>query len=152
MIFNSLEEIKKYYNEQTNTYVFEEDGDLIELVELKFNLKFDCNIIAKDIKALDVEVLNINTWNIKANNINAWDIKAGNIDAKNIKAEDINANRIRALDIDARDINAGDIKANKINFFGVCVSYKNIICKSISGKRKNAKYLTLDGEVIIKEE
>ena len=152
MIFNNLEEIEKYYNKPTNTYVFEEDGDLIELVELNFNLKIYSNIIAKDIKALDIEALDINAWDIKTNNINAWGIRAGNINAKDIKAENINANNIRALDINARDINAGDIKANNIDFYAVCISYKNIICKSISGRRENAKYLVLDGEIIIKEE
>lgn len=52
------EEIKKYYNKETNTYVFNDD------------VTFECDINARNIKA----------WNIDARNINA-----GNIDAWNIE-------------------------------------------------------------------
>ena len=36
--FNSLEEIQKYYDEKSNTYIFKESGEYIEVVVLKFNL------------------------------------------------------------------------------------------------------------------
>lgn len=147
MIFNNLEEIEKYYNKETNTYIFKEDDNWIKLVEFNFDLK-----IYSDIKAWNIGARNISAWSIKASNIDALDIHALNINAKNIDALDIRANNIEANDIIASDIKAKNIHANNINFDAVCISYENIICKSISGSRENAKYLTLDGEVIIKEE
>ena len=124
--FNSIEELKPYYNEKTNTYEFIENG--LEMnVEFTFNLDVCSHILAKDIKAV---------MNIKALNINADDIKA----AMNIKADDI----------DAKDINAGNIKAGDINYYAVCFAYKNIICTSIKGRRENAKHFVLDGEITIK--
>ncbi len=77
--FNSLEEIKKYYNERTNTYEFVENGKRLDVL-FNFNLNINANIIAGDIIA----------WNITA-----YDIKAWSIDAKNITAMDITANIIK---------------------------------------------------------
>ena len=151
MVFNNLEEIEKYYNEETNTYIFKENDEWIELVELKFNLEIASAINARDIKARDINAsainaCDINAWDINASAINAWDIKARDINARDINARDINASDINARDINARDINAGDI-----SFYACCISYQNIICKKIEGRRDNSKYLALDGEVVIKE-
>ena len=77
-IFNSLEEMKPYYNEKTNTYEFIKNG-------MWFHVSFDFDV---DVKS-----------NIKAKNINAWDINALDIEAGNIKARDINAGDIKAGDI-----------------------------------------------------
>ena len=46
--FESLEEIQKYYDKETNTYVFEENGSYIDLVVFNFNLSIDANIEAFD--------------------------------------------------------------------------------------------------------
>lgn len=131
LIFNNLEEMKPFYNEETETYKFIEDGNLLD-VEFNFSLFVDANIKAGDIKA----------WNIKAGNINAW----------NIKAVDINARDINARNINARDVNAGDIKAVDINawnirFYAICCAYSTFRCKTINGARENAKYFCLDNEV-----
>lgn len=122
--FNSLEEIKKYYNKETNTYVFKEDSKYIDLVIFNFDLDIKANIDACDINARD---------------INAW----------NIESCDINAININAYDITADDINAYDIKANNIIYFAVCFAYKNIKCKSIKGRRENAEHFVLDGKIEI---
>lgn len=92
---------------------------------------------------LDIEItFDLNIWaNIIANDIHAKNIVAGDMDARDIKAGNITAGDISALDITAQDI----------NFYAVCYAYKSIVCKSIRGGRKNSKYFTLDGEVIIKE-
>ena len=84
LIFNNLEEMKPFYNEETETYKFIKDGNLLD-VEFNFSLFVDANIKAGDIKA----------WNIKAGNINAWNIKAVDINARDINAVDINAWNIR---------------------------------------------------------
>ena len=153
--FNSIEEIKKYYNKNTNTYEFIEDGIRLDM-EFAFDLEIDGNI-----KAWDIRAQNINAWNIKARNINAWDIKAHdikawdinalNINAWDIKADDINAHDIKAYDIKARDINAWDINAWDIIYHAVCFAYQNIECSSIKGRRVNTKHFVLDGEIKIIE-
>lgn len=125
--FNNLEEIQKYYNKETNTYVFKEDDEYIDLVIFNFDLDIKANIDACDINARD---------------INAW----------NIESCDINAININAYDIIADDINAYDIKANNIIYFAVCFAYENIKCKSIKGRRENAEHFVLDGKIEIAEE
>ena len=34
--FNNIEEIQKYYNKKTNTYIFKENGEYIEFVIFHF--------------------------------------------------------------------------------------------------------------------
>ena len=126
--FNSIEEIKKYYNKNTNTFEFIENGILLD-VEFAFNLKIGVNIKAR----------NINAWDINVVNIDAWDIKAWNIDAWNINAQNINALNISAWNIVAEDI----------TYHAVCFAYQNIECSSIKGRRVNAKHFVLDGKIKI---
>lgn len=119
--FNSLEEIEKYYDKNTNTYVFKKNGLYIDLVKFNFDLTVRANIDASVIDAF---------------NIIAWNINAGNI---------------KAHDIYADDIFAFNIIANDISYYGVCVAYENIKCRSIEGRRKNAKHFVLDGKLEIEE-
>lgn len=99
--FNNLEEIKKYYDKETNTYIFKEDGEYIDLVVFNFDL---------DVKA------NIDSMDIKARNINALDIKANNIIAYNIIAYNINAFDINTFDIKALN----NINAKNIIYYALC--------------------------------
>lgn len=125
--FNSLEEIQKYYDEETNTYIFKEDGWYIELVKFNFNLKVESTIDALDIDALDIE---------------AGDIIANSISARDIIARNIIAN----------EIIANDIIANDISYGAVCFAYNNIKCKSIKGRRENHKHFVLDGKLEVEED
>ena len=128
--FNSLEEIQKYYNRNTNTYVFKEDETYIDLIVFTFDLNVQAKIVA---------------WNIKACNIRTNDIIANDINAF-----DINARDIIAADINARNIVADYIVAIDICYFALCFAYENIKCsKSIKGRMKNAKHLVLDGKLEI---
>ena len=72
-VFNNLEELKKYYNEETNTYIFKEGEDWLN-VDIQFNIEITANINAWDIKARDIKA-----WDINARDINAWDINAWDI-------------------------------------------------------------------------
>ena len=123
-IFNSLEEIQKYYNKESNTYIFKEYGMYINLVIFNFDL------------------------NVKSN-IYAWNIYGRNINALNINAKDICVCYLDANDIKAHDINAASINANNINYYAVCYAYENIKCKSIKGRKYNAKHFVLDGHIYI---
>ena len=125
--FNSLEEIKKYYDKDTNTYIFKEDDEYIDLVVFNFNLNTSANIVAWD--------------------INAWDINVNDIDVCDITARNINANDICAWDIIASDINAKDI-----SYFAVCYAYKNIICKSIKGRAPTTNHFVLYGKLEVENE
>ena len=149
--FNKLEEIEKYYNKETNTYIFHEDG--VRIVNFHFNLKVEANIDARHIEGWDIKANNIKAWNITVSDITALDIDAKDIRAHHINARDINAFDIRATDINAHDIKAFDIKAakninaNKISYYAVCFACNNITCRSIKGRRKNAKHFVLDGKL-----
>ena len=96
--FNDLKEIEKYYDKESNTYEFKEDGEHIDLVVFNFNLNIKANIVADDIKARDITAYNIIAWNIVA-----YDINAGNINYyavcfayKNIKCKSIKGKRIKS--------------------------------------------------------
>ena len=124
--FNNLREIQKYYDKRTDTYVFKEYNEYIDLIKFNFNL-----------------IIN--------SNINACDISACNIIAGNIVACDINANNINALDINANDIIARNISAHNINYYAVCCAYCSIECNLIKGECKNAKHFALNGKLEVKK-
>lgn len=154
--FNSLEEIEKYYDEETNTYVFKENNQFIDLVMFNFDLNVKADISAWNIKAYNIDALDIKAndiiaWNINACNINTWDIRSWNINAKNIKSHDINAKNIKSWDINAWDITTFNIEAENINYYAVCFAYNNIKCKTINGIKENAKHFVLDGKLEIEE-
>lgn len=147
--FNSLEEIQEYYDEESDTYIFKENGDFIDLVVFNFNLNVGSNINANDINAKDIEAeditaRDINVFSIEANNINARDIKT----LLNIEANDINARDIKALNIEADS----NINARNIDYFAICCAYQNIKCNSIKGRRENAKHFVLDGKLEVENE
>lgn len=121
-VFNNLADIQKYYNEESNTYIFKEYGIYLNLVIFNFDL------------------------NVKSN-IYAWNIYARNIDALNINAKDIYVCYLNANDIKAHDISAASIKANNINYYAVCYAYNNIKCNSIKGRKHNSKHFVLDGSI-----
>lgn len=120
--FNSLDEIQKYYDKNTNTYIFKENGVYIDLVIFNFDLE-----VLSNIDAVNIIAINIVAYDIDANNINAYDIKAFDI---------------KACNIDARDI----------SYNAVCFAYNNIKCKSIRGRRENAKHFVLDGKLEVENE
>ena len=125
--FINPEEIEEYYNKTTNTYVFEEDGDYIDVIIFYFDLKVDANINACDIIAKNITAHDIDAWNIKADNIDAYDIYADNIEAYNIKARDI-------------------------SYYAVCFTYYNLKCRSIEGRRGTTEHFSLDGELEVEED
>ena len=88
--FYSLDDIQKYYNEETNTYIFKEYGMYINLIVFNFDLNVKSNIYAWNIYAR-----NINAYNINAKTIKAKNIKANNIEAWNIYADDKDFNKVK---------------------------------------------------------
>ena len=140
-VFNNLEKMKPYYNEETNIYIFSKNNKLID-IKIDFDLSIECGIKAR----------NINARGIKSGDIKAVNINSGDINAGNIKAIDINAGNIKAVNIKACDIKAWNIKANKISFYAVCFAYNTFVCNSIEGRSKNSKYCCLDSDVVIKSQ
>lgn len=149
IVINNQEEMKPYYNEEINMYLFNDDVKFICDIVVDSGIDA-CNIDARNIKACNIDARDIKAENIKALDINAWDIKACDINACCIYAYDINACDIYAFNIKALDINAGNIKANKISFNAVCFAYKTFVCNAIIGRRENSKYFCLDSDVVIK--
>lgn len=171
--FHNLDEIQKYYDEKTNTYIFREDDKAIDLIVFNFDLYVDANIycndiIANGIDAINIDACSITAWDIEADDIDAFNIEcydivanninAYNINAKNIKADDIVANDdIKALDIDAKNIkanniNAWNIYADDISYWAVCFAIHDIECKSIKGRRESTKHFVLDGTLEVKND
>ena len=142
--FNKKEEIEKYYDKETNTYIFSENNVRLSI---KFNFKLDVNasINARNIDAWNIKARNIDARNIDARNINALNINARNINAFNIDAWNIDARNIKALNINARNINAWNIE-----YYAVCVAYRNLKCHSIEGTRENSIHICLDNPIEIK--
>ena len=169
--FNNIDELQKYYDKETNTYVFREDEDYIELVIFNFDLNIQANINAWNIEANDINAKDIFGYDIKAHDIKGHDIKAHDIHANKIIANDIYARNIDSLNIKSRyinavDINGGDIntgnidagnicaeniKAKHINYYAIFCAYENIKCKSIKGRRHNSKHFVLDGKLEVEE-
>lgn len=138
-IFNSLEEIQKYYDKETNTYIFKENDIFIDTIIFNFTLEINANIRGGNIRAWDIKAFDIRATNISCLNIMAIDIDARNIDCINLTAKDIIALNIDALNITARNINVDNIFAKNIDARGeidcydTCVASEYIKCKSIIG-------------------
>ena len=138
-IFNNLEEIQKYYDKETNTYIFKENDIFIDTIIFNFTLEVNANIRGGNIRAWDIKAFDIRATNISCSNIMAIDIDARNIDALNITAKDIIALNIDALNITARNINVNNIFAKnvdargEIDCYDTCVASEYIKCKSIIG-------------------
>lgn len=138
-IFNSLKEIQKYYDKETNTYIFKENDIFIDTIIFNFTLEVNANIRGGNIRAWDIKAFDIRATNISCLNIMAIDIDARNIDCINLTAKDIIALNIDALNITARNINVDNIFAKSINARGeidcydTCVTSEYIKCKSIIG-------------------
>lgn len=171
-VFNNINELEKYYDEKTNTYVFDKGEDYIELVIFNFDLNIQANIYAWNIEACNINAKDIIGNDIKAENIKAHDIRAHDIHAIKIIANDIYACNIDSLYIKSRyinavDINGGDIvtgnidagnicaeniKAKHINYYAIFCAYENIKCKSIKGRRLNSKHFVLDGTLEVEDD
>ena len=82
--FNNLEEIKKYYIPEINTYMFEENGRYLNVVFM-FDVNVYSNIFANNIKAKDISCLELSTVDI-----DAYDIKANRLIAYKIEALTVN--------------------------------------------------------------
>lgn len=152
--FNNLEEMQKYFNEETQTYEFLEHGVRMD-IEITFDLAVygdikAGNIAGWDISARNISALHINAWHITADNIDSGDIRARDIDVLNITSGDIKVDGgIIAWDIEATNIEASYIEARYINFYAVCFAYEHIICKSITGRHAKSRYFAINGDVSI---
>ena len=136
LTINNLEEMQPYHHADSNTYIFAEDGERLDIA-----FTFPAHVRAH------IHAGNIRAWSIDALNINARNIRAWNIDALNINAWDINAWNINAWNINAWDINARNINAERISYYAVCFAIHSFACTSITGRYKNARHFCNDGEI-----
>ena len=127
IVINTQEELEALIDNNNNIII---NDDLM----LICNIEINANIKAENINAMDIEARDIIAEDINAVNIKAWDIEAENINAE---------------DIEAWNIEAVDINALNISYYAVCFAYTSINCKSIKGSHDNSKHFALDGEITI---
>lgn len=110
IVFNNIEEMEPYYNEETNTYEFEENSRMLD-ISIEFDFVCLANITARDIKAK-----NINCKNIIADNIESYDIIAENVKVREfVSASEIKVKlRLSARTIESETIEAGEIRARYV--------------------------------------
>lgn len=155
-VFNNLEEIKNYYDEETNTYRFRENGEIIDIVIFNFDLSIESNIEARDLRATSITAKNIRARNITVWEINACDIESVCIDAGEIRSRDIYTTTIKSMNIYARDIkaigvNAVNIYARDIMYTTMCVAYEDFKCNSIKCRRELPIHCSLYGKLEVIE-
>ena len=110
--FYNLEEIKKYYIPEINTYMFEENGVYLN-VAFMFDLEVDANIFANNIKAKDITCLELSTVNL-----DVYDIKASRLIVNNIEALTVNVRDklVYSGEINIKySINCGKLLYNKLS-------------------------------------
>ena len=138
-VFNNLEEMKRYYDEETDTYIFKENDEFIDEIIINFDLNVESDIVACVVRATSITAKNIHARNITAWEINAYDIESRCIDVGVIQARDIYTSTIEAMDIYARDIKAFGLIAVNIyardivytTMYG-CGAYEDLKCNSIN--------------------
>lgn len=155
-IFNNLNDIQKYYDEETNTYNFRENGEIIDVVIFNFDLNVESNIEARYLRATSIIANNIHARNIIVWDMNVCDIEAVCIDAGVIRARDIYTTTIKSMSIYARDIkaigvNAVNIYARDIMYTTMCVAYEDIKCNSIKCRRELPIHCSLYGKLEVIE-
>ena len=138
-VFNNLEEMKRYYDEETDIYIFKENDEFIDEIIINFDLNVESDIVACVVRATSITAKNIHARNITAWEINAYDIESRCIDVGVIQARDIYTSTIEAMDIYARDIKAFGLIAVNIyardivytTMYG-CGAYEDLKCNSIN--------------------
>ena len=150
-VFNSIEEMKNYYDEETNTYNFR-GKNTIEKIILNFDLNIESDIVAYDIRATSITAKNIHARDIMVWEINACDIKAININAGVIQARDIDGLHIKSMNIYARDIKVYgfttvNIYARDIIYITRCIAYGDFKCNSIKCELPRPSHYTFYGKL-----
>ena len=126
LVFKNIEEMKPYYNAETNTYEFKENDRMLD-ISIEFDLDCLANIEARDIKAKNITALYI-----KSDNLDAYDIIAENVEVREL----VSASEIKVkLKLSARIIESETIEAGKISAVYVTATHSinacNIVATSI---------------------
>jgi len=88
---------------------------------------------------------NLNCYNIDCHNLNCHNIDCCDIDCDNLNCYNLNCYNIDCVNIDCHNIDCCDL-----SYYAVCFAYRDIVCNSIKGRRKNARHFCLDGEITIR--
>ena len=156
-VFNNLKEMKRYYDEETNTYRFRENNKFIDEIIINFDLNIESNIEAHNVRGTSITAKNIHARNISAWEINAYDIESRCIDVGVIRARDIYTSTIEAMDIYVRDIDATfgidaiNIYARDIVYTASCSAYEDFKCNSIKCGHQIPLHYSLYGKLEVTE-
>ena len=107
--FKRIDEIDKYYDKETNTYVFREGEKYIDSVIIDFDLYVDANIEACDLECMDIE-------------------------AQYIDVMDLDALKVKADTVDAHTIKAYKVECDNLIYRSKYSEIKHVICKSINDR------------------
>ena len=146
LVFKNIEEIKPYYNAETNTYEFKENDRMLD-ISIEFDLDIEESIHARNIVATTTTIkvgdMTAERDIIKGNTILS-DITAANITARDI----IDINYISAeKDINARNINVYDIYAENIttsNINALYIHVAKITAENINAENINAENINAE--------
>ena len=114
IVINNLEEMKQYYDEVRNTYVFKKGGEYPDYVIFNFDVSVGANIDANDILANDITAINIKARNIKAHKIYCSNLRASVTHAYKIKARSIKSAIIDVAFLETNVLECCGLKADNV--------------------------------------
>ncbi len=69
-----------------------------------------------------------------------------------LMCRDIQCRNLTAQNVSCYNLTAEKIDADNIDYYAVCAAYESFTCRSVHGKRRNARHFCLDGEIEYKKE
>ncbi len=133
IIIKNSKELAKQINENKDLLLKQHDVRIEFQVERGELRDIHCRdlFLMNDEEKFDFNGGNFNGGNFNGGNFNGWDFNGG--------------------DFNGGNFNGGNFNGGKISYYAIFISYNNIECESIEGRRQNSFHKCLDGELIIKE-
>lgn len=114
IVLNNSEEMKQYYDEVRNTYVFKKGGKYPDYVIFNFDVSVGANIEAWDILANDITAINIKARNVKAHKIDCSNLRASVTHAYKIKARKVISAIIDVVFLEANVLECCGLKVDNV--------------------------------------
>lgn len=127
IIINNNEEMEKYFDEGSNTYILNDDVTFTDNIETTKSIKATGKVFTNSFLCAD----NITTWDITA----MYVICMGNLTTyNNLYAKNIRAKK----SVHAVDIMCDNITSEKIRYENICCAREKIDCPDIKGKYEHS--------------
>lgn len=135
IIINSEKEMEKYFDENANAYIFEDDL----VLNFRYNSKtaIVChNLYAEHLDAGNIDARNIYTSHITASEIEAWNFYSSFALVDSIKV--------------LHNIVGEYISSEKIRYGSLCYSDRVLKCDDVQGRYDNSIALVLKEDLVAK--